>query len=118
MDLPTALTPAATAVAVWVAAGSNRLLTGILPGVAAAVAVVADYGLWQRRGKPWHDPAVIVLLLPSLACALWIGVGGTVLDVPRSEAGRLLFEVGPGLALTGLVTTVISYHGRRRPLSA
>lgn len=115
MDLPTALTPLAAAVAVWVAAVSGEAWSGILPGALAAAVVVADYVLWRRRGKPWHDPLVIVGLLPALACALWIGIGGTLLDVARTEGGRLGLEVGPGLALTGLVTTVISYHGRHRP---
>jgi hypothetical protein len=99
----------------WVAAASGRTLTGVLPGVVAAGAVAGDYAVWRRRGKPWHDAAVIILLLPALAGGLWIGVGGTLLDVHRGDAGRLLLEVGPGLALTGLVTTLISYHGRHRP---
>jgi hypothetical protein len=87
----------------------------VLPGIVAAVVVAADYALWRRRAKPWHDPAVIVLLLPALAAGLWTGVGGILLGVHRGDAGRLLLEVGPGLALTGLVTTLISYHGRHRP---
>jgi hypothetical protein len=116
LDLPTVLTPPAAAVAVWVAAASGgRVLTGIFPGAIAAAVVVGAHVLWRRRGKLWHDGLVIVALLPALACGLWIGVGGIVLDVPRSDAGRLLVEVGPGLALTGLVTTIISYHGRHDP---
>lgn len=115
MDLPTALTPAAAAVALWVAAGSGRALTGVLPGTLAAALVIADYVLWRRRGKPWHDPAVICGLLPALACGVWIGVGGLVLGVARGDTGRLLLEVGPGLALTGLTATLISYYGRHRP---
>ena len=86
-----------------------------MPALAAAAFVLGDYLLWRRRGSPWHDPAVIVLALPSLACALWIAVGGIVLDVGRSDAGRIALEVGPGLALTGLVCTLVSYAGRRRP---
>ena len=100
---------------VWVGFASGHVLTGILPAVVAAASVAADYRLWRRRGTPWHDPLVIVLLLPALAAALWIGVGGIALGVDRGAAGRLLLEVGPGLALTGLVTTLISYHGRHRP---
>lgn len=115
MDLPSALTPLAAAVAVWVAAASGRVLTGSLPGAVAVTALLADYALWRRRGKPWHDATVIVLLLPALACALWIGVGGSLLHVHRSEAGQLLLEIGPGLGLTGLVTTLVSYHGRHHP---
>ena len=115
VGLPDVLVPAVVAVAVWVAAASDRALTGILPAVVAAGSAAAGYVLWRRRGTPWHDPVVIVSFLPALAAALWIGVGGLVLDVERSSAGRLLVEVGPGLALTGLVTTLISYHGRHRP---
>ena len=115
IGLPDALTPAALAVCVWVIAASERVTTGVLPAAIAAVFVAADYRLWRTRRMPWHDPLVIVLLLPALAAALWIGVGGIALGVDRGAAGRLLLEVGPGLALTGLVTTLISYHGRHRP---
>ena len=100
---------------VWVLAASGEVWTGIVPAIVAAVFVAADYVVWRRRGTPWHDPLVIVLLLPALAAALWIGIGGTALDIDRSDAGRILLEIGPGLALTGLVTTLISYHGRHRP---
>jgi hypothetical protein len=113
--LPDALTPVALAVCVWVAAASGRLWSGLVPGLAAGAFVAGDYLLWRRRGSPWHDPAVIVLALPALACALWIGVGGIVLGVERSDAGRIALEVGPGLALTGLVCTLVSYVGRHRP---
>lgn len=110
--LPAWLTPPIAAIGIAVAVASQEVLTGVLPGVLAAAAAVADYALWRKRGRPWHDPAVIVLLLPALACAVWIGVGGLVVGVERSDEARLLLEVGPGIALTGLVTTVISYHGR------
>jgi hypothetical protein len=103
------------AVCIWVAAASGEALTGVLPALGCAAFVLADYVAWRRRGTPWHDPLVIALLLPALAAALWIGVGGLVTGVDRGSAGRLLLEVGPGLALTGLVTTLISYHGRHRP---
>ncbi len=89
--------------------------TGIVPAVIAAQLFAADYALWRARGKPWHDPLVIVLLLPAIACGLWIGVGGLVTGIHRGGPGRLLLEVGPGLALTGLACTLVSYHGRRRP---
>ena len=115
VGLPDVLVPAVVVVAVWVAAASDRVLTGVLPGLVAAASAVAGYALWRRRGTPWHDPLVIVAFLPALAAALWVGVGGLVLGVDRSAAGRLLVEVGPGLALTGLVATLISYHGRHRP---
>ena len=110
--LPTWLTPPIAAIGIAVAAASQEFLTGMLPGAIAAAVAVADYALWRKRGRPWHDAAVIVLLLPALACAVWIGVGGLLLDVERSDEARLLLEVGPGIALTGLIATVISYHGR------
>jgi hypothetical protein len=110
--LPSWLTPPIAAIGIAVAAASQELLTGVLPGALGAVVAVADYVLWRQRGRRWHEPAVIVLLLPALACAVWIGVGGLVLGVDRSDEARLLLEVGPGVALTGLVTTLISYHGR------
>ena len=103
------------AIGVAVAAASGESLTGVLPGILAAAFAGADYALWVRRGRPWHDRDVIVLLLPALACAVWIGVGGTILDVARSDDARLLLEIGPGIALTGLITTLISYHGRHAP---
>jgi hypothetical protein len=58
---------------------------------------------------------VIGLGLPALGCGLWIGVGGLALGIGRSAAGRIALEVGPGLALTGLVCTLVSYYGRHRP---
>lgn len=114
VGLPDALTPATVAVCAWGAA-SGEWLAAVGPAVVAAVCVALDYALWLRRGKPWHDPLVIVLLLPALAAALWLAIGGTVLDDGHGDAARLLLEIGPGLALTGLVCTLVSYHGRHRP---
>jgi len=113
--LPSWLTPPIAAIGIAVAVASQEVLAGVFPGALGAVVAVADYALWRKRGRPWHDPAVIVLLMPALACAIWIGVGGLVLGVERSDEARLLLEVGPGIALTGLITTVISYHGRHDP---
>lgn len=113
--LPSWLTPPIAAVAIAVAVASQEPITGVFPAIVVAVLSAADYALWHRRGRPWHDAAVIVLLLPALAGAVWIAIGGLLLDVERSDAERLLFEVGPGVALTGLTTTVISYHGRHDP---
>ena len=110
--LPSWLTPPIVAIGVSVAAASGEIVTGVLPGILSAALAGADYAVWVRRGRPWHDRDVIVLLLPVLACAVWIGVGGLVAGVDRSDEARLLLEVGPGVALTGLVTTLISYHGR------
>jgi succinate dehydrogenase hydrophobic anchor subunit len=93
-------------------AASGEALTGILPAVFILVLAVADYALWVRRERPWHDWTVILLLLPAILAAVWIAVGGLVTDVERSDEARLLLEVGPGVALTGLLCTLISYHGR------
>ena len=91
------------------------MLTGILPAVVILVLGVADYALWTGRNRPWHDWTVILLLLPAILAAVWICVGGLVTGVERSDEARLLLEVGPGVALTGLLCTLISYHGRHRP---
>lgn len=98
------------------AAGSGEVLTGILPAVLVLVLALLDYVLWERRGRPWHDWTVILLLLPAIFSAVWIAVGGLVTGVERSDEARLLLEVGPGVALTGLLCTLISYHGRHHPL--
>jgi hypothetical protein len=102
--------------ALWVTAASGEVLTGILPAVVVLALAVADYLLWERWNRPWHDAALILLLLPAILAAVWIAVGGLVTGVERSDDARLLLEVGPGVALTGLLCTLISYHGRHRPL--
>lgn len=114
--MPRYLTAAAAALAIWVAAASSEVLTGILPALVIAVLAVADYMLWEARVRPWHDWTVILLLLPPILAAVWIACGGLVMDVERSDEARLLLEVGPGVALTGLLCTLISYHGRHHPL--
>ena len=60
---PRYLTIGAVGLALWVAAASGEALTGILPAVLVLVLAVADYALWERRNRPWHDWAVILLLL-------------------------------------------------------
>ncbi|HWB57067.1 MAG TPA: hypothetical protein VG479_09040 [Gaiellaceae bacterium] len=114
--MPRYLTLAAVALALWVAAASGELLTGILPALVILVLAVVDYVLWTKRARPWHDWTVIALLLAPVLSAVWICVGGLVTGVERSDDARLLLEVGPGVALTGLLCTLISYHGRHRPL--
>jgi len=116
--VPRYLTAASVALAVWVVAASGEPLTGVLPGAVAAIAAVGDYLLWMRRGRPWHDWTVILVLLPPILSAVWITVGGLVTGVERSDQARLLLEVGPGVALTGLLCTLISYHGRHHPQEA
>jgi hypothetical protein len=113
--MPRYLTLAAVVFALWVAIGSGEVLPGILPAAIVAACATVDYALWLDRGRPWHDWTIILLLLPAIASAVWIAVGGLVLGVDRSADSRLLLEVGPGVALTGLLCTLISYHGRHHP---
>jgi hypothetical protein len=113
--MPRYLTVASLALALWVAAASGEVLTGILPALVVLAAAAADYVLWERRGRPWHDWTVILLLLPAILASVWISVGGLVTGVERSDEARLVLEVGPGVALTGLLCTLISYHGRHHP---
>jgi hypothetical protein len=91
------------------------VLTGILPAAIVGALAAADYRLWTGRGRPWHDWTVILLLLPPILSSVWICVGGLVTGVERSDEARLLVEVGPGVALTGILCTLISYHGRHHP---
>ena len=100
------------------AAASGEVWTGILPAVLILALAAGDYVLWERRNRPWHDWTVILLLLPAILAAVWIAVGGLVTGVERSDEARLLLEVGPGVALTGLLCTLISYHGRHHPLES
>lgn len=113
--MPRYLTAGAAALALWVAIGSGEVMTGILPAAIVLVLAVADYLLWTGRARPWHDWTVILLLLPPILSAVWIAVGGLVTGVERSDEARLLLEVGPGVALTGLLCTLISYHGHHHP---
>ena len=113
--MPRYLTGAAVALALWTAIGSGEVLAGILPALVVLALAPADYVLWTRRRRPWHDWTVILLLLPAILAAVWIAVGGLVTGVERSDEARLLLEVGPGVALTGLLCTLVSYHGRHHP---
>jgi hypothetical protein len=113
--VPKYLTAGAVVLVLWVAVRSGELWTGVLPGVLIVVLSLADYAIWVRRNRPWHDWTVILFLLPAIFGAVWIGVGGLLLDVTRSDSGRLLFEVGPGIGLVGLLCTLIAYHGRHHP---
>lgn len=113
--MPKYLTLGALAGAACVGLLSNEIVTGVLPASIVAALAAADYVLWERRGRPWHDWTVILLLLPAIFAAVWIAVGGLLLDLERTDGGRLAFEVGPGVALVGLLCTLISYHGRHHP---
>jgi hypothetical protein len=113
--MPRYLTAAAVVLAAWVAIRSEEPWTGILPAAVVIACALGDYALWERRTRPWHDWTVIVLLLPAIFAAVWLAVGGLLLDVERSDGARLALEVGPGVGLTGLLCTLISYHGRHHP---
>ena len=113
--MPRYLTIATMLVALWVIVFAQKIWTSALPAAVVLGTAIVDYRLWAARGRPWHDWRVIGLLLPAIAAAVWIAVGGLVLGVERSDAERLLLEVGPGVALTGLLCTLISYHGRHHP---
>jgi hypothetical protein len=113
--MPRYLTFAAGALAIFVALASGEPWTGIVPGALVAALVNLDFVIWERRHHPWHDWTVILVLLPAIFAAVWIGVGGLLLDVERSDADRLLYEVGPAIGLVGLLCTLISYHGRHHP---
>ena len=113
--MPRYLTAATVVLAGWVAVASGEVWTGVLPACVIVVLALTDYVLWDRRGRPWHDWTVILLLLPAIFAAVWLGVGGLLLDVERTDDGRLALEVGPAIGLTGLLCTLISFHGRHRP---
>jgi hypothetical protein len=117
--MPRWLTLGAVFVCAWtLGAARGELLCGVLPATVALVFGLASYGVWVRRGRPWHDWTVICLLLPAIAAAVWLAVGGLVTGVERSDEARLLQEVGPGVALTGLLCTLVSYQGRHHPEKA
>jgi hypothetical protein len=113
--VPKYLTFAAILGALCVAVLSGEFWTGVVPGTVVIVLAAADYLAWTRRGRPWHDWTVILLLLPAILASVWIAVGGLLLDVERTDGARLAYEVGPGVALVGLLCTLISYHGRHHP---
>jgi purine-cytosine permease-like protein len=58
---------------------------------------------------------VILVVLPAILASVWIGVGGLILDVSRTNDQRLVYEVGPGIGLVGLLCTLIAYYGRHHP---
>ena len=122
--LPSFLTPPVLAAATWVAVAPyvwgdastlHRAVLGPIPGGVVLGCALADYVLWRRRGRPWHDWQVIVLLLPAIAAGVWVAVGALVLDAGLTREQLLATAVGPGVALVGLLTTLVSYHGRHHP---
>jgi hypothetical protein len=122
--LPSFATPPILAAAAWVAIAPyvwgdastlDRAVLGPVPGAVAAAFTTADYAVWRAGGRPWHDWLVIILLLPAIAAGVWVAVGALVLEAGLTRAQLLAEAVGPGVALVGLLTTVISYHGRHHP---
>jgi len=113
--MPKYLTAGAVVLALWVAVRSGEVWTGMLPASLVTLLALISYVHWERYGRPWHDWMVILTLLPAILASVWIGVGGLLLDVPRSDDARLVFEVGPGIGLVGLLCTLIAYHGRHHP---
>jgi hypothetical protein len=113
--VPRYLTAAAIVLALWVAARSFEIWTGILPASLVVLLALVSHIHWERHGRPWHEWSVILTLLPAILASLWIGVGGLLLDVARTDDARLVYEVGPGIGLVGLLCTLISYHGRHHP---
>ncbi len=107
----------------WVAAGAfltgaaawQQLVLGPVPGIVAIAFTLADYTVWRRRGRPWHDWLVILLLLPAIFAGVWVAVGALALGAPYGREELLGIAVGPGVALVGLLCTTISYHGRHHP---
>ncbi len=107
-----------TAVAPYVLTdGSDieRAALGPLPSGIVVACALLDWRVWLRRGKPWHDWAVILLLLPAIGAAVWVVVGATLLELSLSRPELLGISLGPGIALLGLLTTTISFHGRHHP---
>jgi hypothetical protein len=122
--LPSWLLGPAVAVALWAGIAPFGLSNASSGDVAAAFTVpaavvlvfaLADWRLWLARGKPWHDWGVILLLQPAIGAAVWLTIGGLVLDLGLSREELLGLEVGPGMALVGLLTTTVSFHGRHHP---
>jgi hypothetical protein len=122
--LPSFATPPILAVALWVAiapyawgeaSSVHRAVLGPVPGAVVLAFALADYVLWRRLGRPWHDWRIIVLLLPAIAAGVWVAIGALALDSGYTREQLLGMSVGPGVALVGLLTTVVSYHGRHHP---
>jgi hypothetical protein len=113
--VPKYLTAGAIVLALWVAARSGEAWTGVLPAAVVVLCALVSYVHWERHGHPWHDWMVILTLLPAIFAGVWIGVGGLLLDVARTDDQRLVYEVGPGIGLVGLLCTLIAYHGRHHP---
>jgi hypothetical protein len=113
--VPKYLTAGAVVLALWVAVRSGETWTGTLPAALVALLALVSYVHWERYGRPWHEWTVILVVLPAILASVWIGVGGLILDVSRTNDQRLVYEVGPGIGLVGLLCTLIAYYGRHHP---
>ena len=89
----------------------GELLTGVLPALSRSLAL-ADHHPGGRRRAPLDGESP---LRPAIAAAVWITVGGLAMGVERTDAARLAYEVGPGVALVGLLCHPDQHHGRHRP---
>src|SRR5919198_5187508 len=94
--MPKYLTAGAIVLALWVAIASREPWTGILPGTLIGLLAAADWRLWEKRGRPWHDWTVILLLLPAIFAAVWIPVGGPATGVGGSGRAGAAFGGRPG----------------------
>jgi hypothetical protein len=121
--LPSFLLWPALALGAWVAVGAfltgaetwQQVVLGPVPGAVVLAFTLADYVVWRRRGRPWHDWLVILLLLPPIFAGVWVAVGALALEAAYDRDELLGVAVGPGVALVGLLCTTISYHGRHHP---
>lgn len=122
--LPSWLLPPTVLIAAWAAAApfgladisaTDGVVAAAIPGAVIVVFAIADYLFWRARGRPWHDWLIIVLLLPAIFAGVWLAVGGLILDIGYTREELLGLEVGPGVALVGLLCTTISYLGRHHP---
>ena len=121
--LPSVLLWPVLAAGAWVAVGVvltdaatwQKVVLGPVPGIVVVALALADYVVWLRRDRPWHDWLVIGLLLPPIFASVWVAVGALALEVPYDRDELLGLAVGPGVALVGLLCTTISYHGRHHP---
>ena len=115
---PILVSAAWTAVAPYVmidASSLGKAAIGPIPAAVVLVCALGDWRLWIRRSKPWHDWAVILLLLPAIGAAVWVTVGATLLELDLTRPELLAVSLAPGIALIGLLTTTIAFHGRHHP---